>query len=101
MRGSQSLIPLEDCSASEHPPVMTSDVIRAVEVAATANSISGFEPNHCAPALQAAVAAAVTHGMPIKDVAEAAHMTALEVLDAADSLTYSGAAVPPRRRPPR
>jgi hypothetical protein len=45
--------------------------------------------------LQTAVAAAVTHGKPIRDVAAAAHMTALEVLDAADAVTYPRQALQP------
>ena len=67
---------------------MTSDAMRAVEEAAAINTPSDFEHEHAAPELQTAVAWAVTHGMPIKDVATAARMTALEVLDAADSLNY-------------
>jgi hypothetical protein len=69
---------------------MSVDAIRAVEEAAATNSAADFEHEHSAPELQAAVAEAVTHGLPIKDVAAAAHMTALEVLDAADRLSYSG-----------
>jgi hypothetical protein len=41
------------------------------------------------------VAAAVTHGKPIRDVAAAAHMTALEVLDAADAVMYPRQALQP------
>ena len=78
---------------------MNMDAIRAVEEAAATHTASDFEHEHSAPELQAAVAEAVTHGLPIKDVAAAAQMTALEVLDAADRLAYSGAANPPRRRP--
>jgi hypothetical protein len=37
-----------------------------------------------------ALAQALTRGTPIKDVANAAPMTSLGVLDAADSLTYPG-----------
>ena len=50
-----------------------------------------LEHEHSAPELENAVAWAVTHGMPIRDVAAAAHMTALEVLDAVDSLNYPAA----------
>jgi hypothetical protein len=57
-----------------------------------------FEHEHSAPELQAAVARAVTRGMPIREVAAAAHMTALEVLDAADALTYPGPATADMRR---
>ena len=69
---------------------MTIDPIRAVEEAAAVNMYTDFEHEHSAPELQAAVARAVTYGAPIKDVANAAHMTSLEVLDAADSLNYPG-----------
>jgi hypothetical protein len=69
---------------------MSTDPIRAVEEAAALSVSAGFEHEHSAPELQAAVASAVTRGAPIKDVANAARMTALEVLDAADSLTYPG-----------
>jgi hypothetical protein len=68
------------------------EAIRAVEEAAAMNTFSDFEHEHSAPELQAAVARAVTRGMPIRDVAAAAHMTALEVLDATDALTYPGPA---------
>lgn len=67
---------------------ITSDAIRAVEEAAARNTPSDFEHEHAAPELQTAVAWAVTHGMPISDVSTAAQMTALEVLDAVDSLNY-------------
>jgi hypothetical protein len=40
--------------------------------------------------LHSAVAAAVTNGKSIREVAEAAHLTVLEVLDAADAVTYRG-----------
>ena len=59
---------------------MASDAMRAVEMAASTNKSSDFEHEHAGPELQTAVAWAVTHGMPIKDVATAARMTALEVL---------------------
>lgn len=69
---------------------MTTDPIRAVEEAAAMNMYADFEHEHSAPELQAAVARAVTYGTPIKEVANAAHMTSLEVLDAADSLKFHG-----------
>jgi hypothetical protein len=69
---------------------MTTDPIQAVQVAAAMNVYTDFEHEHSAPELQAAVARAVTYGASIKDVADAAHMTSLEVLDAADSLNYHG-----------
>ena len=69
---------------------MSIDPIRAVEEAAAHYVAADFEHEHSAPELQAAVASAVTGGAPIKDVANAARMTSLEVLDAADSHTYPG-----------
>jgi hypothetical protein len=39
---------------------------------------------------RSAMARALTRATPIIDVANAAHMTSLEVLDAADSPTYPG-----------
>ncbi|MEN8582990.1 hypothetical protein B1A87_017520 [Arthrobacter sp. KBS0703] len=78
---------------------MTSEeAIRAVEEAAATYTFPDFEHEHSAPELQAAVARAVTRGMPIRDVAAAAHMTALEVLDAADALTYHRAAAADMQR---
>ena len=75
-------------AASVHD--MTAVPLRAVEEAAALTMSADFEHEHSAPELQAAVASAVTHGARIKDVANAARMTSLEVLDAADSLTYLG-----------
>lgn len=69
---------------------MTADPLRVVEEAASHNLSPDFEHEHSAPDLQAAVASAVSHGAPIKDIASAAHMTSLEVLDAADALIYPG-----------
>ena len=91
MRGNQS------------PPsagLMAVDDIRAVQEAAARSTPLDFEHEHSAPELQAAVAKAVTHGAPIAVVAAVAHMTALEVLDAADCFTYSGAAVLPQAAAP-
>jgi hypothetical protein len=80
-----------DASSSRSASARTgsADPIRAVKEAADLNAPADFEHEHSAPELQAAVAMAVTGGAPIKDVANAAHMTTLEVLDAADSLTYA------------
>ncbi|MFE5838417.1 hypothetical protein [Arthrobacter sp. NPDC056493] len=64
------------------------DDIRAVEEAAATLESAAVEHDPAAASLQSAVAAAVTHGKPIREVAAAAHMTALEVLDAADAVTY-------------
>lgn len=63
----------------------------AVEEAAALYWSADFEPEHSAPELQTAVASAVTRGARIKDVANSKHMTSLEVLDAADSLTPAAA----------
>lgn len=76
----------------------SADPLKVVEEAAALNTPSDFEHEHSAPELQAAVAAAVLHGAPIKDVAAAAHMTALEVLDAADAFS-TGCGIPSRTRP--
>ena len=67
---------------------MDDDDIRAVEEAVATLESTEAEHDPAASTLQNAVAAAVTHGKPIREVAAAAHMTALEVLDAADAVTY-------------
>jgi hypothetical protein len=64
------------------------DDIRAVEEAVATLESAAVEHDPAAATLQSAIAAAVTHGKPIREVAAAAHMTALEVLDAADAVTY-------------
>jgi hypothetical protein len=74
---------------------MDDDDIRAVEDAAATLESESTEHEPAAVTLQTAVAAAVTHGKPIRDVAAAAHMTALEVLDAADAVTYPRQALQP------
>ena len=79
---------------------MNIDDMRAVKEAAARSTLSDFEHDHAAPELQAAVAWAVMQGMPIREVANAAHMTALEVLDAADALkTKSATSISPLRNP--
>jgi hypothetical protein len=80
--------PGRSSSARTSSSAPLSDPLREVEEAAALNGPADFEHEHSAPELQAAVAMAVTRGAPIRDVATAAHMTSLEVLDAADSLTY-------------
>jgi hypothetical protein len=72
---------------------MINDDIQAVEQAAAVLESSPLEPEEAATSLQTAVAAAVTHGKSIRDVAAAAHMTALEVLDAADAVMFPHASV--------
>lgn len=74
---------------------MDDDDIRAIEEAVATLESAGTEHEPEATSLQTAVAAAVTHGKPIRDVAAAAHMTALEVLDAADAVTYPRQALQP------
>jgi hypothetical protein len=72
--------------------VIDSEIL-AVEAAAARleSSPAGNEIGaEAAAILQSAVATAVTHGKSIRDVAAAAHLTALEVLDAADAATYPG-----------
>ena len=69
--------------------------IRAVEEAVATLESAVVEHDPAAATLQNAVAAAVTHGKPIREVAEAAHMTTLEVLDAADAATYPQQALQP------
>jgi hypothetical protein len=71
--------------------------ILAVEEAAARLDSSSPNYENAAVNLQLAVAAAVTHGKPIRDVAAAAHLTALEVLDATDAVTYPGPALHPQR----
>ncbi|PVZ57989.1 hypothetical protein [Arthrobacter sp. H-02-3] len=71
---------------------MIDSEILAVEAAAARLETSRTSEENAAN-LQSAVAAAVTHGKSIRDVAAAAHLTALEVLDAADAVTYPGPAL--------
>jgi hypothetical protein len=74
---------------------MDDEDIRAVEEAVATLETASAEHEPAAVTLQTAVAAAVTHGKPIREVAAAAHMTALEVLDAADAVTYPQQALQP------
>jgi hypothetical protein len=69
------------------------DEILAVEEAA-ARLESSRTDGRDSSGLLSAVAAAVTHGKAIRDVAAAAHLTALEVLDAADAATYPRPVLP-------
>lgn len=75
---------------------MDDSEILAVEQAAARLDASSPNCENAAANLQSVVAAAVTHGKSIKDVAAAAHLTVLEVLDAADAATYPGAALQPQ-----
>lgn len=93
MRGNQPFLPgLPACRGADDLPCIDVAGDGAPAAVDSGQDIALQRPD---PGLQAAVAAAVALGMSIKDVAAAAHMTALEVLDAADSLTYSDVAVPP------
>ena len=56
---------------------MDDDDIRAVEAAVATLESASAEHEPAAITLQSAVAAAVTHGKPIRDVAAAAHMTVM------------------------
>lgn len=75
---------------------MDDSEILAVEEAAAQLEASSPDYENAAANLQSVVAAAVTHGKSIKDVAAAAHLTALEVLDATDAATYPGPAQQPQ-----
>ena len=75
---------------------MDDSEILAVEQAAARLDASSPNYENAAANLQSVVASAVTHGKSIKDVAAAAHLTVLEVLDAADAATYPGAALQSR-----
>ena len=71
---------------------MSDSEILAVEEAAARLGSSSSSCEDAEATLQSAIAAAVAHGKSIRDVAAAAHLTALEVLDAADAVTYAGPA---------
>lgn len=71
---------------------MNDEEILAVEAAAARLESSSPRGEYAAANLQSAVAVAVTKGKSIRDVAVAAHLTVLEVLDAADAATYRGPA---------
>lgn len=71
---------------------MSDSEILAVEEAAARLGSSSPTCESPAAGLQSAIAAAVAQGESIRDVAAAAHLTALEVLDAADAVTYAAPA---------
>lgn len=60
------------------------DILAVAEAAAGRGSLV-IEPEGPAVELQQAIAAAVMHGKPVREVAAVAHMTALEVVDAAEA----------------
>ncbi|MCU1522446.1 MAG: hypothetical protein JWM01_1999 [Arthrobacter sp.] len=72
---------------------MNDEEILAVEAAVARLESSSSSRDYAAANLQSAVAAAVTKGKSIRDVAVAAHLTVLEVLDCADAATYRGPAL--------
>lgn len=76
---------------------MDDSEILAVEEAAARLEASIPDYEHAAADLQCAVAVAVTHGKSIREVATAAHLTVLEVLDAADAVTYPGPVLQPQQ----
>jgi hypothetical protein len=63
------------------------DILAVAEAAAGLGSPS-LEPDGAETRLKLAIASAVSHGKPVRQVAAVAHMTALEVVDAAESVTY-------------
>lgn len=68
---------------------MDDDILAVAEAAARRGfNPPGIEPHGAAHRLHSAVAAAVTHGRPVRQVGAVAHMTALEVVDAAEAATY-------------
>ncbi|MDP9697040.1 UNVERIFIED_ORG: hypothetical protein J2X79_004624 [Arthrobacter globiformis] len=64
------------------------DDILAVAEAAALLECPDAEQQSAAVRLRSAIATAVTHGKPVRQIATVAHMTALEVVDAAESVTY-------------
>lgn len=76
---------------------MDDNEILAVEEAAALLESSRTD-GHGITRLHSAIATAITHGKAIRDVAAAAHLTALEVLDAADAATYPHPVLPPLPR---
>lgn len=63
------------------------DILAVAEAAAGRQPLS-IEPNGPPAELQLAIATAVMHGKPVRQVAAVAQMTALEVVDAAEAVTY-------------
>ena len=64
------------------------DDILAVAEAAARLQFPDIEPHSATDSLHFAVAAALTHGKPVRQIAAVAHMTALEVVDAAEAVSY-------------
>lgn len=72
---------------------MHDEELLAIEAAAARLESTTRSGEVATTSLQSAVAAAVTNGKSIREVAVAAHLTVLEVLDAADAATYRGPAL--------
>lgn len=70
--------------------LVNENAILAVKEAAARLETSIHDGDNARVELEFSVATAVTHGKTIKDVAAAAHPTALEVLDATDAVLYTG-----------
>lgn len=69
------------------------DILAVAEAAAELGSPS-IGPDHAEAKLQLAIAAAVMHGKPVRQVAAVANMTALEVIDAAEAVTFQATLMP-------
>ncbi|APX00434.1 hypothetical protein [Arthrobacter sp. QXT-31] len=67
---------------------MVDDDILAVAEAAAVLECPGVEQHSAEFRLRSAIAAAVSHGKPVRQIATVAHMTALEVVDAAEAVAY-------------
>ncbi|GAB5077208.1 hypothetical protein [Arthrobacter sp. AD-310] len=62
------------------------DILAVAEAAAGRQPC--VDPDGPPVELQIAIATAVLHGKPVREVAAVAQMTALEVVDAAEAVTY-------------
>lgn len=70
------------------------DILAVAEAAAGLGS-PNIQPDEAEAKLQLAIAAAVLNGKPVRQVAAVAHMTALEVVDAAEAVTFQASLTPP------
>lgn len=71
------------------------DDILAVAEAASGRGSLDAEPDSAEARLRWAIANAVMHGKPVRQVAAVANMTALEVVDAAEAVTFEASLKPP------
>lgn len=69
------------------------DIMAVAEAAARLGAPSG-ELGRAAAKLQLAIATAVMHGKSVRQVAAVAHMTALEVVDATEAVTFQDTLMP-------